>query len=202
MGQIAEVLTGDDRPRQGNDLFGAFGRDFVTADGRRVMVVAITARQWSGLVKVLELGAEIAALEASLGVSFAHNEGVRFVHRDALFPSFERAIGRLALDDLQRVFDANAVCWSPYWTLHAALREDPHCSTECELFTTLDHPSGYRYPAPGAMASFDGAARQPVERAPRLGEHTDEVLADVLSLSSARIGELHDAGIVAGPEQR
>ncbi|QCP49500.1 carnitine dehydratase [Trinickia violacea] len=202
MGQIAEVLTGGDRPRQGNDLFGAFGRDFTTADGRRVMVVAVTARQWSGLVKALGLGAEIAGIEASYGVSFAQDEGVRFTHRDALFPLFERAIAACALADLQEAFDANAVCWSQYRTLHAALREDPHFSTDRDLFTALDHPSGYRYPAPGAMASFGGAARQPVERAPRLGEHTDEVLAEVLALSSARIGELHDAGLVAGPEKR
>jgi 2-methylfumaryl-CoA isomerase len=202
MGQIAEVLTGGDRPRQGNDLFGAFGRDFTTADGQRVMVVAITARQWSGLVKALGLEAEVAEIEASRSVSFAQDEGVRFMHRDALFPLFERAIAARTLTALQEVFEANAVCWSQYRTLHAALHENPHFSTQRDLFTALDHPSGYRYPAPGAMACFGGAARQPVERAPRLGEHTDEVLANVLSLSSARIGELHDAGIVAGPEQR
>jgi 2-methylfumaryl-CoA isomerase len=46
MGQVAEVLTAGDRPRNGNALFGAFGRDFATADGQRVMVVAITGRQW------------------------------------------------------------------------------------------------------------------------------------------------------------
>jgi 2-methylfumaryl-CoA isomerase len=36
-----------------------------------------------------------------------------------------------------------------------------------------------------------------VVRAPHLGEHTDQVLAEVLSMSSAQIGALHDAGIVA-----
>ena len=35
-------------------------------------------------------------------------------------------------------------------------------------------------------------------RAPHLGQHTDEVLAQVLSLSASQIGELHDAGLVAG----
>lgn len=199
MGQIAEVLTGGDRPRFGNDLFGAFGRDFTTADGQRVMLAAITARQWSGLVKALQLGPAIAAIEASLGVSFAVDEGERFRHREALFPVFEKAIGALALAHLQQAFDANGVCWAPYRTLRGALNEDPHFDTGRELFTTLEHPSGHRYPAPGAMASFQGLARQPVARAPRLGEHTDQVLAEVLSLSSARIGELHDAGIVAGP---
>ncbi len=39
----------------------------------------------------------------------------------------------------------------------------------------------------------------PVRRAPLLGEHTEEVLAEVLGLDSSEIGRLHDAGTVAGP---
>src|SRR5262249_1042026 len=41
LGQVAEVVTrGVDRPKMGNVLYGAFGRDFQTADGHRLMVVA------------------------------------------------------------------------------------------------------------------------------------------------------------------
>jgi 2-methylfumaryl-CoA isomerase len=32
-----------------------------------------------------------------------------------------------------------------------------------------------------------------------LGQHTDEILLEVLGLSSAQVGALHDAGVVAGP---
>ena len=39
--------------------------------------------------------------------------------------------------------------------------------------------------------------RLPARRAPQLGEHTEEVLADVLGLSDAEIGRLHDDGVVA-----
>jgi 2-methylfumaryl-CoA isomerase len=39
--------------------------------------------------------------------------------------------------------------------------------------------------------------RSPLVRAPHLGEHTDLVLSEVLSMSSAQIGALHDAGIVS-----
>ena len=50
LGRIAEVqLEGRDQPRDGNYLYGAFGGDFPTADGRRVMVVALTGRQWKAL---------------------------------------------------------------------------------------------------------------------------------------------------------
>ena len=52
LGMIAEVMVTDtDRARYGNYLFGAFGRDFVTADGERAMVVGLTDMQWSTLLK-------------------------------------------------------------------------------------------------------------------------------------------------------
>ncbi|RZL91603.1 MAG: carnitine dehydratase [Variovorax sp.] len=199
MGQIAEVLAEGDRPRSGNALFGAFGRDFVTAEGERVMVVAITRRQWTGLLAALNLEQAVAQTESRFGISFERDEGLRFVHRDALFPMFEQAIGALPLEQLRMRFDAAGVCWSPYLKLSRALREDPRLSLASSMFSELDHPSGHRYPAPGAAATLSGAVREPGVRAPRLGEHTDDVLADVLSLSSTRIGALHDAGLVAGP---
>ncbi|HSV82975.1 MAG TPA: CoA transferase [Ramlibacter sp.] len=197
MGQVAETLTAGDRPRYGNALFGAFGRDFATADGARVMVVAITGRQWTGLVEALGLQQPVAQLEASLAVSFTGDEGQRFIHRDALFPLVEPAIAALPLAQVRTRFEANGVLWSTYQTLRTALERDPRLSLDAPLFSMLEHPSGLRYPAPGAAASFHAEQRLSPVRAPRLGEHTDQVLAQVLSLSSARIGELHDAGIIA-----
>lgn len=195
-GQVAEVLTGGDRPRYGNALFGAFGRDFATADGERVMVVAITPKQWTTLLAALDLTAAVKDIEARLGLSFERDEGLRFTHRDQLFPLFEKAIAALPLAQVRERFDAQAVCWGPYRTLSQALRDDPRLSLAGAMFTELEHPSGHRYPAPGAAAAFSGAERQPSVRAPRLGEHTDDVLARVLGLPTAQIGQLHDAGLV------
>jgi 2-methylfumaryl-CoA isomerase len=197
MGQVAEALTSGDRPRYGNALFGAFGRDFVTADGQRVMAVAITGRQWTNLVKSLALTAAVQALQGRLGVDFTADEGLRFVHRDALFPLFEAAIGQLSLADVRERFERQGVLWSTYQSLRTALEHDPRLAPTAPLFTPLDHPSGLHYPAPGAAATFHAGERGPAEPAPRLGEHTDQVLSEVLSLSSARIGELHDAGLIA-----
>jgi 2-methylfumaryl-CoA isomerase len=41
-----EELLGQERPSLGNHVYGAFGRDFGTADGARIMVVAISLNQW------------------------------------------------------------------------------------------------------------------------------------------------------------
>ncbi|MDP3659407.1 CoA transferase [Phenylobacterium sp.] len=199
LGQVGEVLSaGADRARMGNDLYGAFGRDFATRDGRRVMVVALTARQWSGLLKVLGIGDAVAALQQSLGVSLKDEEA-RFTHREALFPVFEAAIGGRDYADLAAGFDANGVCWGPYQSVHQAVTQDARLFGANPMFSTIAHPSGLSYPAPGAPAIIPDAVRAPPRAAPRLGEHTDEVLSQVLGLPAVEIARLHDAGVVAGP---
>lgn len=197
LGQIAEVtVSGSDRPRYGNDLFGAFGRDFVTRDAKRIMLVALTARQWSGLIDALHLGSEIGVLERELGVSFADDEGIRFEHRDRLNPLIEKAIASRDLADLQHTF-GSAVCWSPYRTLREALAADPDFSASNPVFSPVTHPSGHSYLTPGSAASFSGLPRHDAKPAPsHLGQHTDEVLATYLGLSAPEIERLHDHGLV------
>ena len=201
LGQIAEVHGGTDRPKMGNTVFGAFGRDFKTADGKRLMVVAITPRQWAGLVKALDLGAAMAGIEAALGVSFSQDEGLRFTHRNVLAPLVEAAIGRRSVSALSAAFDANGVCWGPYHTLKAALTDEPRLVSGNPLFSPVTHPSGLTYPTPGAAATLSHSARAHATRAPRQGEHTDQVLSELLGLSDTEIGRLHDSGIVAGPQR-
>ncbi|MCB4859955.1 CoA transferase [Sphingobium sp. PNB] len=197
LGSVAEVLSAGDRPRMGNDLFGAFGRDFVTADGKRLIVVAITPRQWSGLLKTLDLSDAVSAIETELGTSFARDEGARFTHRARLFPLFEAAFASRTAEALKPAFDAGGVTWGEYQTLHRAVTTDARLFTANPLFKTLTHPSGLSYPTSGPAGTLANEGRGPVATAPKLGQHTDEVLATVLGLDSGAIGRLHDEGLVA-----
>lgn len=200
LGQIAEVAaSGFDRPRMGNELFGAFGRDFLTREGERVMVVAITPRQWTGLLRALDIAEAVAAVEAELGVSFARDEGIRFTHRYRLYPLVEAAVAARTLAEVGSAFDANDICWGPYRTVRQALDSDPRLSTRNPLFAEVTHPSG-QYLTPGSPVTIAGLDRALPRPAPRLGQHTDEILADVLGLSADAIGRLHDQKLVAGAE--
>lgn len=199
LGQLAEVLAGEgERPRLGNSLFGAFGRDFRTPDGR-VMVVAITPRQWTGLLAALGLAEAVRSLELELSTDFAADEGARFRHRARLFPLFEAAFAEADMSRLKPVFHARGVCWSPYQTLKEAAA-DPRLYAGNPVFSEIEHPSGLRYPAPGAAATLPHLPRGDARPAPRLGQHTEEVLADVLGLPDGEIGRLRSAGVVAWPE--
>lgn len=199
MGLVAEVvLTGRDRGRLGNDLYGAFGRDFATRDGRRLMVCAITPRQWTQLVRALGLEASVGVIEAKLGVSFAHDEGLRFVYREQLYPLFEAAFAGRDSAELAPILDAAGVTWGPYQSLREAVTSDPRLFTANPLFSPAAQPSGVDYPNAGPAAILSGEGRGTCVPAPRLGQHTDEVLAVVLGLPDHEIGRLRDAGTIAG----
>ncbi len=197
LGSLAEVLyTGANRARLGNAVYGAFGRDFVTKDGTRLMIMAITARQWAGLIKVLDIAGEVAAIEAARSVSFATDEGVRFDHRDALFPLVEGKVAQWAYADLAAAFDAVGGCYGPYQTM-ADAAADPVLVGNNPIFGKSANPSRFDYPAAGAFATIPQLPRGGAQPAPELGADTAAVLAERLGLSSGTIGDLIDRGVAA-----
>jgi 2-methylfumaryl-CoA isomerase len=199
LGNIAEVaINGRDRPRFGNALYGTFGRDFSTSDGHRLMIVAITPRQWTGLVKSLSLESEVADLETRLNVKFASDESARFFYRELLFALVESAVCKRTRDSLVPPFEINAVCWGEYRSVARAIAEDERLSSKNPMFERIRQPSGETYIAAGFPGIVENLSRLPVQPAPLLGANTDEILADILQLQDGEISRLHDQGIVAG----
>jgi 2-methylfumaryl-CoA isomerase len=199
LGYMAQAqLTKKDRVPVGNDLYGAFGRDFPTSDGRRVMVVAISGRQWQSLVEATEIGEHLPAIEKALGVDLG-KEGDRWDARDAVSAFIAPFIARHTLEEMRDIFDAKGVCWGPYQTFVQLVNEDPRCSTANPMFSRIDQPGVGRLLAPGSPLSFSDIERGTPDPAPKLGQHTDEVLLDVLDMTSHDVGLLHDKGVVAGP---
>ena len=84
LGIIGEVeINGVDRPKYGNALYGAYAQDFVCRCGGRVIVVALTIRQWDDLRAATHTQAAFDELTAKLGVRLSL-EGERFKHRHAI----------------------------------------------------------------------------------------------------------------------
>lgn len=197
MGMIAEVLyAGKNRDRLGNAVYGAFGRDFETADGKRVMIMALTPRQWSGLVSVLRIEAEVAAIEAQQGISLARDEGLRFVHRDALFALVETKVREREWAELDAAMAAAGCCYGPYQTMAEAAR-DPALVVENPVFGHAANPSGFDYPAAGAFATIPQHQRLAPRPAPVLGEDSDAALQGLLGLSPSELNSLKSQGLVA-----
>ena len=74
--------------------------------------------------------------------------------------------------------------------------DDPHL-TERRLFRTMTHPLlDVAMPCEGLPARFTGLADVPLNPAPLLGEHSEQVLVDVLGLSADQVAALAEAGVV------
>lgn len=201
LGVLAEAeLLAQDRPSIGNHIYGAFGRDFGTADGQRVMVAAISAGQWKALVKACGAEQGIAALEASCGLDFA-DEAQRYQGRDAIAALLEPWFAARSRADAERLLEQHRVCWGRYSTVRELLAADARVSSANAVFERITTPGVGEHLSAGAAVRAGAMAREPTRPAPLLGSHTDEILHQVLGLDGAAIGRLHDAGVVAGPER-
>ena len=197
LGYIGDVqLNGRSRPPLGNDLYGSFGRDFATADARRVMIIALTPRQWRALGRATGLGEALAAIGPRLGVDLDTEAG-RFDARDAIAALVAPWCAARTLAEIETAFAGSGVLWGPFQDFATLVGSDPRCSIANPLFAEIDQPGIGRYLAPGLPLDFSAAPRQPTRPAPLLGEHTDQVLAEVLGLSAAEIGRLQSTGIIA-----
>jgi 2-methylfumaryl-CoA isomerase len=199
LGVIGEVqVNGEDRPKYGNALYGAFGKDFETADGRRVMVIGLTDRQWKGIVKATGSADAIATLAARLGVDLSR-EGERFRARAEIAAILAPWFAARSLAEVGPALDACGVTWSPFRSFAQALAEDADLSEANPMFATVEHPGIGSLLTPGAPFATTGVERAAPGSAPRLGEHTEQILAEVLGLPAGEIGRLFDAGVVSGP---
>jgi 2-methylfumaryl-CoA isomerase len=199
LGYIAEVqVNGEDRRPTGNDLYGAYGHDFETREGRMVYVVAITRRQWQALGEATGAAGKLALIEPLLDVDLSR-EGDRFRAREVISAVLAPWFRARTLEEVRRTFEGTAVCWGPYQTFRQMVDEDPRCSTRNPLFAWLEQPGVGRYLVPGSPLQFSEVERAAPRHAPLLGEHTDEVLSEVLGLSDGQIGRLRDKRVIAGP---
>ncbi len=197
-GMMAEMLyRGSDRERLGNAIWGAFGRDFRSKDGKRFMVAALTAKQWAGLVEAFGLATPIAQLETELGVDFSSGDEPRFTHRDALCGLFQGVAGSHDYEALAARMAAHGCTFERYRTAHEAAN-DPVLVADNPLFgPSPANPSGFEYPATRSFANLPEHEAGDPSPAPYLGQHSEEVLAERLGLSSGAIGKLVDTGTVA-----
>ncbi|HXV37671.1 MAG TPA: CoA transferase [Myxococcota bacterium] len=200
LGKIAEVMINDqDRTKDGNYLYGAFGRDFETLEGQRVMVVALTTAQWEKLVRATGTESTFDSLAKRIGLDL-REAGNRYRVRREIAKILEPWFHARMLAEVREAFEKHSVSWGPYRTFRQVVESDPECSTENPMFTLVEQPGIGTYLMPGSPLQFGAVPRLPAARAPLLGEHTDEILATLLGLGEREIAALHDAHVVEGPE--
>ena len=200
LGYVGDVhINGRARPAIGNDLYGSFGRDFATADDRRVMIIALTPRQWRALGRATGLADKLAMVGQMMEVDLDTETG-RYEARDAIAALLARWCGGKTLAEIKEAFAGSGVLWGSFQDFVELVRDDPRCSPVNPLFAEVEQPGIGTYPMPGLPLDFGAVPRLPTFPAPRLGEHTDAVLSEVLGLPGREIARLHNTGLAAGPD--
>ncbi len=193
MGWLAEAEVGrGPRPRHGNHMFGAFGTDFSTSDGRRVMVVALTERQWHALCRVTETGAVFTALEEALGADL-ELEGDRYRLREAIASVLRPWFLQRDFETVRQLLDKAHVLWGPYLDMAQTARAARRAVDS--IVDEIDQPGVGPMLATGGPWRWNGTSRHP-DPAPPLSGQTEEVLSEVLGLTTAEMGSLHQQRIL------
>lgn len=194
LGHLAEAqLRPAARPRIGNDLYGDFGRDFATSDGR-LMVMVLTTRHWHDLVTVTGLSHVVSALEQALPADF-RRESDRYAHREVLAGLLTPWFAARTCAEAEASLKGTSVLWSRYRTFEDLASDDAAALHAHPLMAHLDQPGIGPHLAPGSPLLLDGLQTPPTP-APELGQHNAEVLSDLLSLSAAEVADLRASGVV------
>jgi len=195
MGWLAEAaIRGTARPRHGNHMYGSFGSDFATADGRRVMVVALTEGQWRALRNVTETGKVFEALEQVLDADLTLEQD-RYRLRETIAAVLRPWFEQRDFATVSELLDQAHVLWSPYRDMAQAT---DLARGAAPLVAEIDQAGIGTMLATGSPVRWDGVQLGPVS-APTLGADTFAVLADSLGLTQAELGRLHGSGVVGGP---
>ncbi len=164
---------------------------FATADSHLVLAVGNDS-QWQHFCKAVG-HADWAADER-----LRTNAG-RVEQRGVLVPLIEAELRTRTTSQWQSLLEAAGIPHAPVWN-HAKLFADPQAAAR-GLRLTITDPTGQPVDLVGSPFQIDDLvgggdqARSPT-LPPRLGEHTEEVLRELLGLDAARIRELHERGVV------
>jgi 2-methylfumaryl-CoA isomerase len=197
LGYLGEAeINGVDRPRFGNEVFGTFARDFRTRDGRYVMICVFTPRQLSALGEAGGLGAAFTEIERQHGVDLT-DEAHRWRMRKELAALIEPWIASLTAAEAAEALTRAGALWGPYKTPRELVAGDP-LVRDNPMFSRVQQPGIGEMWSAASPFEFSAAERLAAKPAPCLGQHTDEILSEVLGLPDHAIGRLRDKGVVAG----
>ena len=190
LGLLAEAQVNHvQRERIGNYLYGGFGRDFRTRDQHTVMVVALTARHWNDLMKVTELAGTVDQLAGILGADFSTDDH-RFRYREVVAGLLRPWFESRDADEIERQLTGTSVLFSRYRSVADLVGDGREELIANPMMAEVDQPGIGRFLAPGSPLEFADSSARTARTAPVLGEHTAEVLSEILGLSGPELGEL------------
>lgn len=194
LGWYSEAAERGPRARHGNHMYGSFGVDFAAADGSRVMIVALTPRQWTAIGNATGTAEVFAALERSLGADFGTDEG-RYLHREVIEAVLKPWFAARTAAQVSEAMTAAGVLWGPYRTTADVAAEFAANPPARSVLTSLEQPGVGAVISANAPSRWDSSYSGTAPAAP-LGDDTDDVLSDVLGIGADELARLRKVGVI------
>jgi crotonobetainyl-CoA:carnitine CoA-transferase CaiB-like acyl-CoA transferase len=181
------LISGEDPARYGNGHPNIVPyRTFQAADGEIAIAVG-NDDQFARLAQLLERP------EWASDPRFTRNRD-RVVNRELVDSMIQEAISAKPRAAWIDALDEAGIPSGPINTVAEAL--DSPQTRGREMVTEIEHPVIGMMRTLGLPIRQEGTPASIRRHPPMLGEHTDEILAEYLSMSSGQIGHLRDAGVV------
>ncbi|QRY42673.1 CoA transferase [Mycolicibacterium boenickei] len=181
------LVSGSAAPRRGNGGFGGIPSQAFMCTDAEIFVVASTAKQWAGLASAL------GRPELATDPRFA-TVSARIANRDLVLGTLDKIF---ATDDaatwIERL-EAHDVPVSPVNTMDGVF-DNPQVRHR-GMRRSVTTSDGQRIDLLANPIRFSETPIAPFVAPPRLGEHTREVLTELLGKSTDDIDDLHARGAI------
>ncbi|MBI4267128.1 MAG: CoA transferase [Chloroflexi bacterium] len=180
-----KVMTRPDRTKP----FNAGYSYYRCKDGKYVSILLAQEKQWVNFCKVIGL----PHLEKD--PRFENYENRR-ENAMALMRILDVIFATKSSREWEQSFKGSSIPFSPVYTIPEVL-SDPQV-IENEYITKFDHPTLGRIGLPGLgfNTMYTRTPARLASWAPELGQHTEEVLVEILGYGWDDIGELKEAGVI------
>ena len=196
LGRLSQAYIGEETiAADGNYLYGSFGKNFLTADNEQIMLVGLTSRQWNSLKIALGIESSLKELEKTVSADF-QDEGQRYLYRESIARIIEKTVASKTLEDLIPAFAANKVSWSKYQSFEDLLNSDARASDQNPIFSLQNQPGIGITPNIASPIRFQFSRNLEPEIAPHFGQHTEQVLKEILHLTPQEIDGLVNEKII------
>lgn len=164
---------------------------YPTQDGY-IAILCVADRQWKSLLKVM--GKEELLNDERFQTNVDRSANTYIV--DEIVTNWTS--NRKKLDIADRLIEAN-VPHAPVQSI-AEVADDPHLKYR-KMIREIEHPKEGKIKVPGSPIRLSDSPLTEVFAAPMIGEHTDEVLQDLLGLTEEKLEELRDKNVIRSKEK-
>jgi len=157
------------RPRARENMIIPTANRYPCGDGKWVVLNMPEESAWPKLCRVIER-------EDLLADERLQDIRGRFQHMPELVAAIDEALSHRTRDQWLEIFDANSIIWGPVLGLHE-VASDPQADA-LGVFPTIHSPDIGPYRTVAAPMRFADVQVGPKGPAPKLGQHTREILSE------------------------